>query len=84
MVAQPFELRHKNKQIYDGKGKLLKRFSELFIIIRYTLQENSGIHHVIRDFVGVLERLTKHAPTYYGKFFHIYQVRNWTIGKTML
>ena len=49
MIAQII----KNKQIYDGYEKLSKRFIELFIIIRCALQENSGVRHMIRDFVDV-------------------------------
>ena len=53
MVAQSFELTKKGKEIYDENKKLLKRFTELFIIIRSALQENSGVCYVTRDFVSI-------------------------------
>ena len=43
--------------------KNFKRVYELIIIIRCTLRENSGIHHLIPDFVGIhrkgLQRIHK-------------------------
>ena len=54
----------------------LKRFMELFII-RCMLQENNGLCHVDKRFCWYTqERLTRHMPLYYSKFFHICQVRN--------
>ena len=43
----------KTSTFMNGNEKLLKRFIELFIIIRLTLLENNDVHHVITYFVGI-------------------------------
>ena len=47
--------------------KTLKKIFELFIIICCTLEENNGIHHVIRDFVGIhREGIGQRATVYFS------------------
>ena len=43
----------KTSKFMNGNEKLLKRFIELFIIVRLTLLENNDVHHVITYFVGI-------------------------------
>ena len=54
MVAQAFELKKKkNTQIYDGNKKRSKGFIKHFYCFVSTPGENSGVHHMIKYFVGV-------------------------------
>ena len=62
------------------RKKLLERFIKLFVIIRNTLQESSGVCHVMRD--DTQERLTKPVLMYCSKFFHKCQVRNLSLWHT--
>ena len=53
--------------------KNLKRFSELFVIIRCTQQENSGVSHKIRNFGGVhrkgLQSVCQHTAVNFSTYF---------------
>ena len=55
------------------EAKNLKIFSEPFVIIRCTQQENSGVSHKIRNFVGVhrkgLQSVCQHTAVNFSTYF---------------
>ena len=57
-------------------NNFLKRFIELFIIIRFTLQEKLPTLCDKRFGWRTPESLTKRTPPYYSEFFHVRQGRN--------